>query len=97
MKLKEPTLKDMCKVGELFAREDLSSILAGEKMIDLLLIVYEETTREELEKISPEKAREMLENFFTKWKPTKWIYGNTEIFTKYTNSLQSIHKQEKTG
>jgi len=89
IKLKEPTLEMMCEIGEIIQTYSIPSVLAGSGLKHLLGIICEGDV-ELLMKSNPKESKQILQDFFTIWKPLEWIFANTSTLPKSKKSLQEL-------
>lgn len=79
IKLKEPTLGDMCKVGGLIHRYGPDGLTAGVGLMELLGVVCIVEDGIRLEDQKPNLSKEILKDFFPYWKPLEWMNDNIDI------------------
>ena len=85
IKLKEPTLGDMCKAGEIIYRNTPDGLMMGLGLMDLFKIVCIVEDGIELKDQKPSLSKEILKDFFSYWKPLEWISDNIEGLTGLKN------------
>lgn len=95
IKLKEPTLGDMCKVGELIYRNGPDSLMAGMGLVDLISVVCKTEDGIKINELNPEISKEILKDFFLYWKPLKWISDNMRSLTPSKKSSQKPQKESE--